>query len=99
MKLIGRKKIKIRILFTLQQVRHIQNSGKLRLRFINRFVNSLANLGKEKQAEKIRDKLAAVRERRRIEEKLKSTKGLADDSDDDDSAAKWVERSKRIAEE
>jgi len=34
-----------------------------------------------------------------LEEKLLKSKGLADDSDDDVDAAKWVEKSKKLAEQ
>lgn len=58
------------------------------------------NITEIKQAEKIREKIKAVREKRRLEERLAGVKSLADESDEElDDAKKWVERQKRAAEE
>ena len=60
---------------------------------------STENISQQRKAEKIRHKIHNQREKRRLEEKLMKTKGLADSDDDDIDAAKWVEKSKKLAEQ
>ena len=46
----------------------------------------------KKNQEKLREKLATKKEKRKLEKKLKAVKGLADDADDDESAAAWLKK-------
>jgi U4/U6.U5 tri-snRNP-associated protein 1 len=50
------------------------------------------------ECEILREKIQARKEKRKIEEKLKRIKTLAE-SDEDDDARNWVEKSRKIAEE
>jgi len=61
------------------------------------FFQFIENISQQRKADKLRDKIQTQREKRRLEEKL-LTKGLAD-SDSDDDAGKWVEKTKRLAEQ
>lgn len=57
----------------------------------------LENISQQRQANKVRDKIQNQREKRRLEEKL-LVKGLAE-SDSDEDAEQWVEKTKRLAEQ
>lgn len=50
------------------------------------------------QVEKLREKIAAQREKRRLKEKLSSVKTLAD-SDSDDDALAWVSKNRKLTKE
>ncbi|XP_054260871.1 U4/U6.U5 tri-snRNP-associated protein 1 [Macrosteles quadrilineatus] len=57
-----------------------------------------ANITDKHRTEKIKAKLAERKEKRALEAKLAKVKRLADDSDDE-SAAAWVQKNRRITEE
>ncbi|ODM89593.1 U4/U6.U5 tri-snRNP-associated protein 1 [Orchesella cincta] len=63
------------------------------------FVHAPAvNLTEKLKSEKLREKLALRREKRRLEEKLAESKGLAD-SDSDDDASAWVRKQKEAVQQ
>ena len=51
------------------------------------------------QVEKLREKIAAQREKRRIKESLKKVKKLGDSDSDNESASAWVLKSRALAKE
>eukprot|EP00041_Stephanoeca_diplocostata_P019320 m.414577 g.414577 ORF g.414577 m.414577 type:complete len:707 (+) comp21272_c0_seq1:256-2376(+) len=55
--------------------------------------------GDKKQTAELREKLEAKRQKRQIEKKLKEVKTLAEDADDDDSAAAWIKKSRALAKQ
>lgn len=57
------------------------------------------NILEKVEAQKLRDKIAANREKRKITEKYREMKTLGDAEDDIDDALQWVKRSRRIQEE
>ncbi|XP_019850472.1 PREDICTED: U4/U6.U5 tri-snRNP-associated protein 1-like [Amphimedon queenslandica] len=63
------------------------------------------NIGEEKKAEKIREKLELMRESRNLARKLATVRGLGQDTSTDESATNWVtkmrekEREKKLAEQ
>ncbi|XP_077537115.1 U4/U6.U5 tri-snRNP-associated protein 1 [Haemaphysalis longicornis] len=57
------------------------------------------NMLEKVEAQKLRDKIAANREKRKITEKYKEMKTLGDAEDDIDDPLQWVKRSRRIEEE
>jgi len=58
----------------------------------------IENIAQKQKAEKLRDKIASRKEKRRLESKLLQSKGIADEEDDVD-AADWVARQKKVQEE
>lgn len=56
------------------------------------------NLAEKAKTEKLKAKLAERKQRREMEAKLAKVKRLADDSDDE-SAAAWVNKNRKITEE
>lgn len=54
------------------------------------------NIGQKKATEEIRRKIDEKRERRKIEQKLAKTKELGEASDEDDNAASWIEKLRKI---
>ncbi|KAL7302708.1 U4/U6.U5 tri-snRNP-associated protein 1 [Trichogramma pretiosum] len=56
------------------------------------------NNAEKAKTEKIREKLATIKQKRQIDSVLSSVKTLGSDSEDDDAAA-WVEKNRRIEEE
>uniref|UniRef100_A0A915I290 U4/U6.U5 tri-snRNP-associated protein 1 n=1 Tax=Romanomermis culicivorax TaxID=13658 RepID=A0A915I290_ROMCU len=59
-----------------------------------------ANWGDAKKEEKLREKLEALKEKRKVQEKLSSVKTLSTlDDNDDGSAASWVNKSRKLDEE
>ena len=48
--------------------------------------------GEKKRTEELRTKLEATREKKKIEEKLRSIKTLGEADEEDDSAASWVRK-------
>lgn len=64
----------------------------------NALRNPLDNIAQKKKSEKIKNKLAERKEKRALEVKLSKVKKLADDSDDDDAAA-WVAKNRKVTEE
>ncbi len=60
------------------------------------FVHAPAkNLREERRQEHQREKVAVVREKRRVQERLRAVRGLGEDSSGDEEAAKWVERNRK----
>lgn len=57
------------------------------------------NIGDIKMAEKLREKMETMREKRRIAKKLASVRTLGEVEDKEESTATWVMRMKRLAEE
>lgn len=57
------------------------------------------NISEKKEAEKIRERIQQQREKRKIQEKLKRIKGLAQSDSDEEDAAAWVTKSKKLQEE
>ena len=47
----------------------------------------------------MREKIAAQREKRRIKEKLRQVKTLGESDEDEDSAASWVNKSRKLSKE
>lgn len=67
---------------------------------LDEFVHKPAeNLAKKLQVEKLREKIAAQREKHRIKEKLRKVKTLAESDGEDDSAANWVNKSRKLSKE
>lgn len=63
------------------------------------FVHAPAeNITQKREAEKIREKLALRKEKRRLETRLLESKGLAD-SDSDDDASAWVRKQKETVQQ
>ncbi len=63
------------------------------------FVHAPAeNITQKREAEKIREKLALRKEKRRLETRLLESKGLAD-SDSDDDASAWVRKQKEAVQQ
>lgn len=56
------------------------------------------NMRNERQSEEMRAKLALIREKRKINQKLGKVKRLAEDSDEEDTLT-WVKRSRKMQEE
>ena len=56
------------------------------------------NISEKNETEKLKERLHTHKEKRRIIEKLKNVKSLADEDDDED-AAEWYSKMKRIQEE
>lgn len=56
------------------------------------------NLAATKDADKIKEKLALIRDKRRLHKKLQKVKKIADEDDDEDASA-WVQRSRKIQSE
>ena len=54
------------------------------------------NISDKMETEKIKERLSAQRDKRRILDKLTKTKGLADSSDEDEEAVSWVEKSRQL---
>lgn len=54
------------------------------------------NLADKLCVEKLREKIAAQKEKRKIQEKLRKVKGLAGSDSDDDSAFAWIEKSRKL---
>lgn len=60
----------------------------------------LDNLAKKVQAEKLKEKLAERKAKRVLEQKLARVKKLGESSsEDEDSAAAWVKKNRKIANE
>ncbi|CAG0884427.1 unnamed protein product [Darwinula stevensoni] len=57
------------------------------------------NLGEKERANKLRERLAERRERRRVEEQLQTLKGLGEAVSDDEDVSSWVQKNRRIQEE
>ncbi|XP_068217449.1 U4/U6.U5 tri-snRNP-associated protein 1-like [Palaemon carinicauda] len=57
------------------------------------------NLAQKLQVEKLREKIAAQREKRRIKEKLKKVKTLAESDSEEESAKAWVNKSRKLSKE
>ncbi|XP_047137880.1 U4/U6.U5 tri-snRNP-associated protein 1 isoform X1 [Hydra vulgaris] len=58
------------------------------------------NISVQQSSEKIRDKMEAIREKRKINQKLLKVRGIADDDDPViDSAAAWVAKSRMLEKE
>ncbi|XP_054714322.1 U4/U6.U5 tri-snRNP-associated protein 1-like [Uloborus diversus] len=57
------------------------------------------NISEVKRSEALREKLKVIKEKRKIEEKLKKTKGVADSDSEDESAAAWVVKHHKILQE
>ncbi|XP_022087615.1 U4/U6.U5 tri-snRNP-associated protein 1-like [Acanthaster planci] len=53
------------------------------------------NLGEKRKAEEMKAKLALIKEKRKINQKLQKVKKLADQEDDLDDVTAWVERSRK----
>lgn len=51
------------------------------------------------QVQKLREKIAAQREKRRIKESLSKVKKLGESDSDDESASAWVQKSRALAKE
>ncbi|XP_047491011.1 U4/U6.U5 tri-snRNP-associated protein 1-like isoform X2 [Penaeus chinensis] len=67
---------------------------------LDEFVHKPAeNLAQKLQVEKLREKIALQREKRRIKEKLRKVKTLAESESDDESASAWVKKSRIIQKE
>ncbi|KAL1447956.1 hypothetical protein MTO96_006530 [Rhipicephalus appendiculatus] len=56
------------------------------------------NMQDKVEAQKLRDKITANREKRKITEKYREIKGLGE-SDEDDDALRWVQKSRKLHEE
>lgn len=56
------------------------------------------NMQDKVEAQKLREKITANREKRKIADKYREIKGLGD-SDEDDDALRWVQKSRKIQEE
>ncbi|RWS28599.1 U4/U6.U5 tri-snRNP-associated protein 1-like protein [Leptotrombidium deliense] len=56
------------------------------------------SLSEKQKTEKLKDRLNTMKEKRKIAEKLRSVKGLADDNEEDDLLS-WVEKSRKLEEE
>ncbi|KAH6926014.1 hypothetical protein HPB50_012953 [Hyalomma asiaticum] len=56
------------------------------------------NMQDKVEAQKLREKITANREKRKIAEKYREIKGLGD-SDEDDDALRWVQKSRKLQEE
>jgi len=65
------------------------------------FVHAPAeSLTQKRKSDKIREKLTTLKEKRKIESKLLVSKGLGEDSEEEDlDAAKWVLKQKELAEQ
>lgn len=60
----------------------------------------LENIREKKATEELRRKLDERREKRKIEQRLATVRGLGEaDSDEDDVAASWVEKSRKLQKE
>ncbi|XP_023236625.1 U4/U6.U5 tri-snRNP-associated protein 1-like [Centruroides sculpturatus] len=57
------------------------------------------NLSKKEEAEKLKDRLTTLKEKRVITTKLSKVKGLAESDSEEDSAANWVTKSRKLQEE
>ncbi|XP_066987949.1 U4/U6.U5 tri-snRNP-associated protein 1 [Macrobrachium rosenbergii] len=57
------------------------------------------NLAQKLQVEKLREKIAAQREKRRIKEKLKKVKTLGESDSEEESASAWVNKSRKLSKE
>ncbi|KAK7074644.1 U4/U6.U5 tri-snRNP-associated protein 1, partial [Halocaridina rubra] len=57
------------------------------------------NLAQKLQVEKLREKIAAQREKRRIKENLRKVKTLGESDSDEDSAATWINKSRKLSKE
>lgn len=57
------------------------------------------NLGEKREAEKLREKIKTQKEKRKIVEKLSKVKGIAESDSEDESAASWVQKSRKLQEE
>lgn len=57
------------------------------------------NIGEKKKAAKMREKIKEHREKRKIKNKLSKVKGLANDSDEDESTAAWVIKNRKVQKE
>ncbi|XP_042862737.1 U4/U6.U5 tri-snRNP-associated protein 1-like [Penaeus japonicus] len=67
---------------------------------LDEFVHKPAeNLAQKLQVEKLREKIALQREKRRIKEKLKKVKTLGESDSDEESASAWVKKSRIIQKE
>lgn len=65
----------------------------------NEFIHKPAtNIREKLQVEKLREKIAAQREKRRLKEKLSSVKTLGD-SDSEDDALAWVSKNRKLTKE
>uniref|UniRef100_L7M9S3 Uncharacterized protein n=1 Tax=Rhipicephalus pulchellus TaxID=72859 RepID=L7M9S3_RHIPC len=56
------------------------------------------NMQEKVEAQKLRDKITTNREKRKITEKYREIKGLGE-SDEDDDALRWVQKSRKLQEE
>ena len=56
-------------------------------------------MGEKKKTQKLREKLAARREARAIEARLTRGRGLGESDEDDESAAAWVTKSRKMQRE
>ncbi|KAK8739182.1 hypothetical protein OTU49_003516 [Cherax quadricarinatus] len=67
---------------------------------VEEFVHKPAeSITQKLQVEKLREKIAAQREKRRIKEKLRKVKTLGESDSDDESALAWVKKSRQKAKE
>lgn len=57
------------------------------------------NLAEKREAEKLREKIKTQKEKRKIIEKLSKVKGIAESDSEDESAAAWVQKSRKLQEE
>lgn len=57
------------------------------------------NISKKEEAEKLKDKLTTLKEKRIITSKLSKIKGLAESDSEEETAAKWVAKSRKLQEE
>ncbi|XP_050691964.1 U4/U6.U5 tri-snRNP-associated protein 1-like [Eriocheir sinensis] len=64
--------------------------------FVHKPAESLAQ---KLEVQKLREKIAAQREKRRIKESLSKVKKLAESDSDDESASAWVQKSRALAKE
>ncbi|KAG0695209.1 U4/U6.U5 tri-snRNP-associated protein 1 [Chionoecetes opilio] len=71
----------------------IESQGEI---FVHKPAESIAQ---KLQVQKLRDKIAAQREKRRIKENLRKVKKLAESDSDDESASAWVKKSRALAKE
>nr|XP_042895222.1 U4/U6.U5 tri-snRNP-associated protein 1 isoform X2 [Parasteatoda tepidariorum] len=57
------------------------------------------NISEKKKSEALREKLKVTKEKRKIESKLRNTKGIADTDSEDESAASWVIKHQKLLQE
>lgn len=57
------------------------------------------NMQEKAEAQKLREKITANREKRKITEKYREVRGLGDKEEEDDDALAWVRKSRKLQEE